>query len=96
MLAPTRELVAELNQRARTHRLTDSPPDTEVTLADGNWASIGELIITRSNDRQLRMTSSSMANLTVALGERRPGRSDCEGPREDTPDHRPSPWLIAG
>jgi DNA primase catalytic core len=58
MLAPTRELVAELNRRARTHRLTDNPPDAEVTLADGNRASVGELIITRSNDRQLRLTST--------------------------------------
>jgi conjugative relaxase-like TrwC/TraI family protein len=58
MLAPTRELVAELNQRARTQRLTDSPPDADVILADGNRASIGELIITRSNDRQLRLTAT--------------------------------------
>src|SRR4029453_2526848 len=33
---------------------------------------------------------------TVALGERPPGRSDYEIPREDTDDHRPSPCLIAG
>jgi DNA primase catalytic core len=60
MLAPTRELVAELNRRARSHRLADTPPgtDLEVTLADGNRASVGELIITRSNDRQLRLTST--------------------------------------
>ena len=60
MLAPTRELVAQLNQRARTHRLADTQPDTdpEVTLADGNRASVGELIITRSNDRQLRLTAT--------------------------------------
>jgi DNA primase catalytic core len=60
MLAPTRELVAELNQRARSHRLGDTQPgiDLEVTLADGNRASVGELIITRSNDRQLRLTST--------------------------------------
>jgi hypothetical protein len=60
MLAPTRALVAELNRRARSHRLADTPPDTdaEVVLADGNRASIGELIITRSNDRQLRVTST--------------------------------------
>jgi hypothetical protein len=58
MLAPTRELVAELNQRARTHRLINTPRHTEVTLADGNRASVGELIITRSNDRQLRLTST--------------------------------------
>ena len=29
-----------------------------MTLADGNRASVGELIITRSNDRQLRLTST--------------------------------------
>jgi DNA primase catalytic core len=60
MLAPTRDLVAELNRRARSHRLANTPPDTgtEVTLADGNRASVGELIITRSNDRQLRLTST--------------------------------------
>jgi conjugative relaxase-like TrwC/TraI family protein len=60
MLAPTRDRVAELNQRARTNRLANTAPrtDTEVTLADGNRASVGELIITRSNDRQLRLTST--------------------------------------
>jgi hypothetical protein len=60
MLAPTRDLVAELNRKARSHRLANTPPDTdlEVTLADGNRASVGELIITRSNNRQLRLTST--------------------------------------
>jgi conjugative relaxase-like TrwC/TraI family protein len=58
MLAPTRDLVAELNRRARSHRLANTPSDTEVALADGNRASVGELIITRSNDRQLRLTST--------------------------------------
>jgi DNA primase catalytic core len=60
MLAPTRELVAALNQRARTHRLADARLDNnaEVALADGNRASVGELIITRSNDRQLRLTAT--------------------------------------
>ncbi len=60
MLAPTRELVAQLNQRARSHRLADTQSDhtAEVALADGNRASVGDLIITRSNDRQLRMTAT--------------------------------------
>jgi hypothetical protein len=31
---------------------------SEVTLADGNQASIGDLIITRSNDRRLRLTAT--------------------------------------
>ena len=60
MLAPTRDLVAALNRRARTHRLADTRPatDAEVALADGNHASVGDLIITRSNDRQLRLTAT--------------------------------------
>ena len=36
MLAPTRELVAELNRRARDHRLDSAPAGQEVRLADGN------------------------------------------------------------
>ncbi|WP_141845267.1 MobF family relaxase [Humibacillus xanthopallidus] len=62
MLAPTRELVAQLNQRARTHRLDRqqpcADPKAQVTLADGNAASVGDLVITRSNDRRLRLTAS--------------------------------------
>ncbi|MHB8185513.1 MAG: ATP-dependent DNA helicase [Dermatophilaceae bacterium] len=63
MLAPTRELVSELNQRARAHRLGQEqgpagtpgePALPTARLADGNDASIGELIITRSNNRALR------------------------------------------
>jgi hypothetical protein len=50
MLAPTRHLVAELNRRARARRLDHTPTSFEVRLADGNLASVGEVIITRSND----------------------------------------------
>jgi AAA domain len=56
MLAPTRHLVAELNRRARAHRLDHTPTSFEVRLADGNLASVGEVIITRANDRRLRLT----------------------------------------
>jgi conjugative relaxase-like TrwC/TraI family protein len=58
MLAPTRELVANLNHRARTHRLDGAPAGREVQLADRNQASVGDMIITRSNDRRLRLSSS--------------------------------------
>ncbi|GAA5122405.1 hypothetical protein GCM10023339_40750 [Alloalcanivorax gelatiniphagus] len=67
MLAPTRALVSELNQRARAHRLTriaaaDSAHPTLAgpvrRLADGNEASIGDLIITRANDRRLRASAT--------------------------------------
>ena len=58
MLAPTRELVRALNQRARDHRLAGSAPGRQVELADGNPASVGDLIITRSNDRRLRISAT--------------------------------------
>jgi hypothetical protein len=58
MLAPTRELVSRLNQRARDDRLAGSTPPREVELADGNRASVGDLIITRANDRRLRITAT--------------------------------------
>lgn len=61
MLAPTRELVSELNQRARAERIAHAPSEDlakTVRLGDGNTASVGDLIITRNNDRRLRMTAT--------------------------------------
>ena len=61
MLAPTRDLVADLNARARAHRLAEPgamPTSGEVVLADGNHASVGDLVLTRSNDRRLRVTAT--------------------------------------
>jgi hypothetical protein len=58
MLAPTRHLVAELNRRARAHRLDHSPASAEVPLADGNRGSVGDVIINRANDRRLRLSAT--------------------------------------
>jgi hypothetical protein len=58
MIAPTRHLVAQLNHRARAHRLDHSAATAEVPLADGNQASVGDVIITRANDRRLRLTAT--------------------------------------
>jgi conjugative relaxase-like TrwC/TraI family protein len=59
MLAPTRDLVVELNRRARVHRLAYAPVSgPEVTLADGNRATAGELVITRTNNRRLRTSAT--------------------------------------
>jgi AAA domain len=58
MLAPTRQLVGDLNRRAREHRLDHSEATAEVPLADGNQASVGDVIITRANDRRLRLTAT--------------------------------------
>jgi len=58
MLAPTRELAAELNRRARDHRCDGAPAGQEVPLGDGNQASVGDVIITRANDRRLRLSAT--------------------------------------
>jgi conjugative relaxase-like TrwC/TraI family protein len=58
MIAPTRKLVAELNRQARDHLLGSHPAGRAVRLADGNQASVGDVIITRCNDRRLRLTAS--------------------------------------
>jgi len=56
MLAPTRELVSELNQRARDSRLGGVAADQELALADGNRASVGDTVVTRRNERRLRFS----------------------------------------
>jgi conjugative relaxase-like TrwC/TraI family protein len=59
MLAPTRNLVADLNRKARDHRLGNVPAGLEVRLADGNQASVGDVVITRANDRRLRLSATA-------------------------------------
>src|SRR4030095_5210022 len=66
MIAPSRKLVNELNRQARDHLLTRHPASREVRLADGNLASVGDVIITRTNDRRLRLA----ANDWVKKGDR--------------------------
>jgi DNA primase catalytic core len=68
MLAPTRELVAELNQRARTDRLRAVAEQTgapigrvagrEVHLSGDARASGGDTIITRKNNRRIRISTT--------------------------------------
>jgi hypothetical protein len=64
MLAPTRELVSQLNQRARAHRLAAEADSNQrdasrlAMMADGSPASVGEQVITRTNNRTLRLTAS--------------------------------------
>ena len=55
MLAPTRDLVSQLNQQAQAHRLAGRNPGPGVRLADGNAAHTGDIIVTRANDRRLRL-----------------------------------------
>jgi DNA primase catalytic core len=60
MLAPTREMVAELNVRARADRLAKAAASggRQVELVDGCAASAGDTIITRDNDRRLAISAS--------------------------------------
>lgn len=68
LLAPTNDLVAQLNERARLDRLTHTPNSpasnphdphsaATVTLADGLTASAGDWVATRKNARWLRTTT---------------------------------------
>ncbi len=52
MLASTREDVAELNRRARLHQPRSATG--AIALRDGNHAGVGDLVLTRRNDRRLR------------------------------------------
>ncbi|WJJ14633.1 MobF family relaxase (plasmid) [Prescottella equi] len=58
MLAPTRDMVRGLNERARTDRLALNGGVTglETTLSDGLNCSAGDIISTRLNDRRLALT----------------------------------------
>ncbi|MBB1512757.1 relaxase domain-containing protein [Tessaracoccus sp. MC1627] len=61
MLAGTRDQVAQLNQWAREHRLTDTGGTFQgpvAALADGNLASEGDVIVTRLNDRRLSVSAT--------------------------------------
>lgn len=53
MLARTRELVAELNAAARAARIAGHRTGRAADLSDGNQASVGDMILTRRNNRTL-------------------------------------------
>ncbi|MGE3412917.1 MAG: MobF family relaxase [Dehalococcoidia bacterium] len=62
LIAPTRDLVAELNTRARNDRLAgrdEKEIGRVLTLADGTKVSQGDRIITRDNDRLLRISRTN-------------------------------------
>ncbi len=62
LIAPTRDLVSELNTRARNDRiagLSEKKIGRVLTLADGTKVSEGDRIITRENDRRLPITRTN-------------------------------------
>lgn len=58
MLAPTHELVRQLNERARSARLGDTVAGDEVQLRDRTSASVGDVVLTRRNDRRLGVSGT--------------------------------------
>jgi len=81
MVAPTRALVAELNARAQAHLHAGIHPTRTVALADGSDAAVGDVIITRLNDRRLRTSGTDW----VRNGDRSgPGRRHHRHPRDPT------------
>jgi hypothetical protein len=59
LIAATRDQVTALNAKARADRLRgDGAVGREAELTDGTRASAGDAIITRHNDRRLRMTAT--------------------------------------
>jgi hypothetical protein len=62
MLAPSRAQVADLNRQARALIRDQHHPARQVTLADDNQAGVGDVIITRRNDRRLATGHSWVRN----------------------------------
>ncbi|MDQ4112082.1 MAG: relaxase domain-containing protein [Actinomycetota bacterium] len=61
LIAPTNELVADLNTRAQSDRIAGLSPaqiGRTVTLTDGTHASAGDAIITRDNNRILAISAT--------------------------------------
>ncbi|AXT86817.1 conjugal transfer protein [Aeromicrobium sp. A1-2] len=56
LVTEAKATVSKLNQRARAERILSGETEAgrEVALADGNRASVGDLIVTRRNQRHLR------------------------------------------
>ncbi|TAM68559.1 MAG: conjugal transfer protein [Microbacteriaceae bacterium] len=60
MIAATSETVTELNQRARTDLIAAGEvQESGVTLHDGTTAGVGDVIVTRLNDRRLTTGSGA-------------------------------------
>jgi conjugative relaxase-like TrwC/TraI family protein len=64
LISDSNETVAALNARARTELILEGRIDAvqEVALHDGNRAAVGDTVVTRRNDRQLRATRTWVRN----------------------------------
>jgi conjugative relaxase-like TrwC/TraI family protein len=72
LVAEATETVRHLNTRARADRIAGGDPagSIEVGLADGNRASVGDLVITRRNDRRLHTMPGGRCGGWVRNGDR--------------------------
>jgi len=64
LISDSNDTVAALNARARTELILEGRIDAgrEVSLHDGNRAAVGDTVITRRNDRQLRTSRTWVRN----------------------------------
>jgi hypothetical protein len=64
LISDSNEAVALLNARARTELILEGRVNAvrEVTLHDGNHAAVGDMVITRRNDRHLRSSKTWVRN----------------------------------
>jgi conjugative relaxase-like TrwC/TraI family protein len=80
LISDSNEAVAALNARARTEFILEGRVDAvrEVALHDGNRAAVGDTVITRRNDRQLRSSRTWVRNgdRWTVTGVRRNGSVD--------------------
>lgn len=76
LLAASRQIVREINERVRGDRLAGDHPAVEVHLHDGTHASAGDLIVTRKNNRRLPITATDWGQerRPMAVGPCRRGR----------------------
>jgi len=64
LISDSNEAVAAMNVRARSELIVDGRVDAvrEIPLHDGTAASVGDTVITRHNDRRLRVSGSWVRN----------------------------------
>lgn len=86
LIAESNEAVSALNVRARTELILEGRVDAlrEAQLHDGTAASVGDMVITRRNDRRLRAGSHWVRNgdRWVVVGVRRNGALEVRRPRQ--------------
>lgn len=72
LVAEAAAVVRDLNQRARADRILAglTSAGRDVPLTDGDHASVGDLVITRRNDRTLTTTSDALDGGFVRNGDR--------------------------